>query len=77
MSKHKHPQILCKEVMQHICENIGENLNSDKCIAITEHLDNCDNCQNYFKTVESTIQFYKEYNVKISKEAHYRLLDAL
>ena len=77
MSKHKHHSTTCKEVMHHLCENLGEDLNSDKCVSIKHHLDNCENCKNYFKTVESTIKFYKEYNVKISNEAHIRLLDVL
>ncbi len=69
--------ISCKEVMHHICENLGEDLDSPKCVLIKKHLDNCESCQSYFHTVESTIKFYKEYNVKLSGEAHNRLLDVL
>ncbi len=39
----------CKDVMQHICESLGEDLDSEKCIAIKNHLDNCDGCKSYFK----------------------------
>jgi predicted anti-sigma-YlaC factor YlaD len=53
----------CKDVMQHICESLGEELNSDKCIAIKQHLDNCTDCKSYFKTVELTIDYYKLYKV--------------
>jgi len=76
MNKQKNKN-MCTDVMNHLCENLGEELNSDKCTAIKEHLNNCDNCQNYFKTVESTIKFYKQYDVKISEDAHLRLLDVL
>ena len=74
MKEHK---IVCKDVMEHICENLGENLDSPKCSAIKSHLNNCDNCQNYFKTVEDTIQFYKNYNVELPEGAHDRLLKVL
>lgn len=67
----------CKEVMSHICDNLGEELNSPKCIEIKAHLEKCDNCQHYFHNVETTIQFYKEYNVNISDDAHNRLLEFL
>ncbi len=70
-------QVSCKEVMHHICDNLGEELDSPKCRAIKEHLENCDNCQKYFSSVDKTIKFYKLYNVEISPDEHRRLLDKL
>lgn len=67
----------CKEVMHYICEHLGEDLNSEKCVAIKNHLDNCPRCQSYFKTVELTVDFYKEYNVKMPEDAHKRLMSFL
>ena len=67
----------CEDVMQHICESLGEELNSDKCVAIKFHLDNCPDCKSYFKTVELTIDFYKKYNVEIPQAAHSRLMNFL
>jgi len=74
MSKDK---VTCKEVMHHICESLGEDLNSDKCVAIKKHLDKCTGCQNYFETVEITIDYYRKYNVEMPKEAHERLMKFL
>lgn len=70
-------KVTCKEVMNHICDNLGEDLNSPKCVAIKTHLDNCESCQKYFKNVESTIQFYKKYNVEVDENIHTRLLNFL
>jgi len=67
----------CIEVMAHICDNLGEELNSPKCLEIKGHLQNCEHCRNYFTSIESTIEFYKKYNVTVSEEAHNRLLDCL
>ena len=67
----------CKEVMSHICDNLGEDLDSPKCIAIKAHLEECDSCKTYFKSVETTIQFYKKYNVTLTDDAHNKLLDFL
>ena len=59
MNEHKPT---CKEVMSHICDNLGEELDSPKCIEIKAHLETCENCRHYFKSVETTIQFYKKYD---------------
>jgi predicted anti-sigma-YlaC factor YlaD len=74
MSKDK---VNCKEVMNHICESLGEDLNSDRCVEIKKHLKECSGCQSYFKTVEITIEFYRKYNVKMPEDAHDRLMKFL
>ncbi len=70
-------KITCQDVMQHICENLGSELNTEKCREIKQHLDNCPECQNYFKSVEITIDCYRRYNVELPDDAHKRLLDFL
>lgn len=70
-------KVNCKSVMHHICESLGEELQSEKCIAIKEHLEKCPDCKNYFKSVEKTIGFYKKYNVNMPEGAHVRLMDVL
>jgi len=67
----------CKDVMTHICDNLGEGLDSPKCITIKAHLEKCENCQHYFKSVESMIEFYKKYNVTITEDQHNGLMKCL
>ncbi len=74
MSKDK---VNCKDVMNHICETLGEDLNSDRCVAIKKHLGECSGCQSYFETVEITIDYYRKYNVKMPEDAHERLMKFL
>lgn len=69
--------VTCKDVMSHICDSLGEDLNSPKCIEIKNHLDKCTDCTNYFKSVEKTIEFYKKYNVELPSDAHIKLIDFL
>ena len=69
--------VSCKEVMSHICDSLGEDLSSPKCENIKDHLENCPNCQKYFESVESTIKFYKKYNVELDNDGHERLLSVL
>jgi len=73
----KNDKVNCKDVMSHICDSLGEDLNSRKCIDIKDHLENCSNCQNYFDSVDSTVKFYKKYNVELDDKGQDRLLSVL
>ncbi|HKI77566.1 MAG TPA: zf-HC2 domain-containing protein [Ignavibacteriaceae bacterium] len=69
--------VTCKEVMNHICDSLGEDLDSPKCVAIKSHLSECSNCRNYFTSVEKTIKFYQMYNLDVPEESHKRLMKKL
>ncbi len=73
----KEIKVTCKEVISHICSSIGEDLDSPKCVEIRQHLEGCKSCKTFFRTVESTIQFYKQYNVEVTEEIHNRLWEKL
>lgn len=73
----KQKKVTCKEVMHHVCESLGEDLNSPQCSAIKAHLEECSGCQNYFNSVESTIEFYRKYSVEPTEETHSRLMSFL
>ncbi|NWF88814.1 MAG: hypothetical protein HXY50_05040 [Ignavibacteriaceae bacterium] len=73
----KKQQVTCKEVMHHVCESLGEDLNSPHCFAIKAHLEECSGCRDYFKSVEDTIDFYRKYNVEPTKASHLRLMNLL
>jgi predicted anti-sigma-YlaC factor YlaD len=73
----KDKKVDCKEVMNHICDSLGEDLDSPKCVNIKTHLEHCPSCQKYFESVDSTITFYKKYNVVLDNTGHQRLLSVL
>jgi predicted anti-sigma-YlaC factor YlaD len=70
-------EISCKEVMKHVCESLGENLEDEKCRDVKKHLESCPQCREYFKSVEITIECYRKYNVEVPEEAHNRLMKFL
>ena len=70
-------KINCNDVRQHICENLGTELESEKCKEIKKHLEICSHCQSYYKSVEVTIDCYRKYNVELPPDAHKRLIDFL
>lgn len=67
----------CKDVMQYICESLGEDLNSERCVAIKHHLDNCTTCKSYLDSVKITINLYKSYEEKLPAETHSKLMNLL
>ena len=73
----KNEMITCSEVKKHVCENLGEDLNDEKCLSVKKHLDTCPDCREYFKSVEITIECYRKYNAEVSEEAHSRLMKML
>ena len=73
----RNPEITCKEVMKHVCQSFGEELDDEKCRDVKRHLESCPKCREYFKSVEITIECYRKYNVEIPEEAHDRLIKML
>lgn len=69
--------VTCKEVMRYVCECMAQDTSTERCIALKEHLENCENCQKYFKSVELTIDCYRKYNVKVPEDVHKKLMDFL
>jgi predicted anti-sigma-YlaC factor YlaD len=69
--------ITCKDAMSHICDNLGENTGSERCRLVMEHLQNCEECRNYFSSVEKTIDYYKTYCAELTPECHKRLMEFL
>jgi predicted anti-sigma-YlaC factor YlaD len=66
--------ITCKEVMSHICDNLGENNGSECCRRVMEHLRGCKKCRDYFASVEKTIDYFKADCEQITPECHQRLM---
>jgi len=73
----KEIKVTCLEVMSHICDSLGEDLESERCRDIKYHLEHCPEWTNYLKSVEMTIDYYKKYNVDLPSNAHNRLMSFL
>jgi len=70
-------KVSCKEVMRYVCECMAQDISSERCIALKEHLESCENCKQYFKSVELTIDCYRKYNVELPENAHKKLMNFL
>jgi len=53
--------ISCEEVHEHVCENLDEELDSPTCETIRMHINECEECASYLKSLKTTINLYKNY----------------
>ncbi|MBU2586030.1 MAG: hypothetical protein KKH32_11965 [Bacteroidetes bacterium] len=67
----------CKEVINQVCEHLGELPDSPVCLAIQDHLIECENCTNFYDSLEKTVTLYKNYSADLPKGAHERLMNVL
>ncbi|HSP87413.1 MAG TPA: hypothetical protein VLN45_04725 [Ignavibacteriaceae bacterium] len=70
-------EVSCKEVMRYVCECLAQDESSDRCLSLKNHLDSCEDCKEYFKSVKLTIDCYQKYNVKLPEDVHKKLMNYL
>jgi hypothetical protein len=65
---------VCRDVFNHICENLDADLNSPKCRAIRKHMEACGDCTTYLDSLKATIELYRNYPIpSLSSAAKSRL----
>lgn len=68
----------CRQVYQHICDHLDEDLSSARCRKIREHLEECPDCQAYLDSLKKTIILYKSAPVpEVPPVVHRALAEAL
>jgi hypothetical protein len=66
-----------EEIMKYICSNLGENLEFFKNDEIKKLVSGSEECRQLLKSLDITIECYRNYNVEVSKESHDKLIDYL
>ena len=49
----------CRQVYQHICDHLDEDLASPRCRRIRHHLEGCPDCMAYLDSLKKTIILYR------------------
>jgi predicted anti-sigma-YlaC factor YlaD len=70
-------KITCQQVAEYICDTLAEDIDAPQCAEIKNHLEHCDNCSKFFKSVQSTIAMYKEWKIDLPEDIHSRLMSHL
>ncbi len=73
----KFENVQCKDVMVYICENLKEDIDSERCRAIRHHIETCGSCSDYSASIECIIDWYRDYDPGFSEQLHTNLLKKL
>lgn len=52
-------KINCTSVVEHVCEELDEDINSAACRVIKRHLKSCPNCTAYLDSLKKTVLIYR------------------
>ncbi len=54
-------RVRCAEVVQHLCGDLDEKIDSPSCRALKKHLEECPDCTAYLDSLKKTITLYRRY----------------
>ena len=68
----------CEEFLQRLCDELGENIDSEVCTEIRNHLENCVDCQEQIQSVRQTVSLFRCIkDKKVPQSVHERLVKML
>lgn len=68
----------CAKLLKQVCDDLAENINSELCTQLREHLENCEDCRNQVKSMRGTVTLYQCLKEKkVPQDIHERLLKLL
>ncbi|MAT38087.1 MAG: hypothetical protein CL946_00630 [Ectothiorhodospiraceae bacterium] len=69
--------VSCKDVLDYICEQFGDEEDSERCQEVKRHLDKCSNCSTYCNSLETMIGLYRVAAPDFSEDAKDFLLQSI
>ena len=68
----------CEKILQKICDDLAEDINSPVCQSIRNHLEGCPDCQQNLNSMRNTIQLFRCLEEReIPENIHQRLIKVL
>lgn len=67
----------CLEIIETICEELGDGMNQEVSSKIQGHIKYCPGCEAYFKSLEKTLDVYKNCKEEIPKDLYSRVLERI
>ena len=68
----------CREIYQHICDNLDEDLSSPRCRQIKKHIDSCSDCRAYLDSLKKTVVLYRNVPApEVPRSTHAKLLKTI
>lgn len=68
----------CKKIVERVCNDLAENINSPLCSELKVHLEECDQCRQQIETMRGTVGLFQCLEArKVPIEVHQRLAKLL
>jgi len=68
----------CEKLLKRLCDDMAENVNSELCADLKEHLETCEDCRNQVESVRGTVNLYHCLKEKrVPRDIHERLFKLL
>ena len=74
---HTGDPVTCRNVLDFICEQFGEDDDSERCRAVKRHLEHCPDCTTYCDSMEKMIGLYRAAAPTFPEHARQLLLSSL
>lgn len=70
-------KMTCEQVLDYVCEDLEVSSDSPTCRKIREHLAECPKCSAYLKSLRTTVDLYRRYDILVPAELHDRVMESL
>ena len=50
-----------RTIYRHLCDTLGQDMDSPKCREIRRHVDGCPECVDYLNSLKTTVALYRRY----------------
>ncbi len=68
----------CEKIINQLCDELAEDINSEFCSALKKHLESCEQCRNLVSSVKNTVNLFKCLDEQeVPKSIHERLVKLL
>ena len=68
----------CEKLIKQVCDDLSEDINSELCAQLKEHLDDCEDCRNQVESMKGTVNLFQCLKEKkVPQDMHDRLFKML
>ena len=68
----------CEKIVKQLCDELAEDVNSEVCLKIRQHLENCCDCRNQLASVRNTVNLFRCLEQRdVPENIHARLVQLL
>lgn len=68
----------CADVLQRLCDELAEDIDSELCVELKKHLEECEECRTQLESMRTLVHLFRSLQEKeVPQAVHQRLLTLL